>query len=41
MLTSSQIPKPNLAEGLGVGWPQQKTDMEQLQALFNELKSRI
>ncbi|CAK7266716.1 Adenosine 5'-monophosphoramidase [Sporothrix epigloea] len=35
------IPKPNEAEGLGVGWPQQKTDMGQLKALFEDLKSRI
>ncbi|CAK7565331.1 MAG: Adenosine 5'-monophosphoramidase [Sporothrix epigloea] len=35
------IPKPNQAEGLGVGWPQQKTDMEQLKTLFEDLKSRI
>ncbi|CAK7240884.1 MAG: Adenosine 5'-monophosphoramidase [Sporothrix thermara] len=35
------IPKPNEAEGLGVGWPQQKTDMDQLKALFEDLKSRI
>ncbi|CAK7230325.1 Adenosine 5'-monophosphoramidase [Sporothrix bragantina] len=35
------IPKPNQAEGLGVGWPQQKTDMDQLKALFEDLKSRI
>ncbi|CAK7228341.1 Adenosine 5'-monophosphoramidase [Sporothrix curviconia] len=35
------IPKPNQAEGLGVGWPQQKTDMDQLKALFEDIKSRI
>ncbi|CAK7197787.1 Adenosine 5'-monophosphoramidase [Sporothrix eucalyptigena] len=35
------IPKPNEAEGLGVGWPQQKTDMDKLKALFEDLKSRI
>ncbi|CAK7272099.1 Adenosine 5'-monophosphoramidase [Sporothrix epigloea] len=35
------IPKPNQAEGLGVGWPQQKTDMDQLKVLFEDLKSRI
>ncbi|KIH93460.1 HIT domain protein [Sporothrix brasiliensis 5110] len=35
------IPKPNQTEGLGVGWPQQKTDMDQLKALFEDLKSRI
>ncbi|ERS95452.1 hypothetical protein HMPREF1624_08330 [Sporothrix schenckii ATCC 58251] len=35
------IPKPNQTEGLGVGWPHQKTDMDQLKALFEDLKSRI
>ncbi|KAL1891158.1 Adenosine 5'-monophosphoramidase [Sporothrix stenoceras] len=35
------IPKPNATEGLGVGWPQQKTDMDQLKALFEDIKSRI
>ncbi|EPE02734.1 hit family protein 1 [Ophiostoma piceae UAMH 11346] len=35
------IPKPDDAQGLGVGWPQQKTDMDQLKALFEDIKSRI
>ncbi|KAF0317744.1 Hit family protein 1 [Colletotrichum sp. SAR11_59] len=35
------IPKPNQAEGLGVGWPQQATDMDKLKALFEDLKSKM
>ncbi|KAI1090566.1 hit family protein [Rostrohypoxylon terebratum] len=35
------IPKPNEAEGLGVGWPQKETDMEALKALFEEIKPKV
>jgi len=35
------IPKPNEAEGLGIGWPQQKTDMDKIKALFEEIKSKV
>lgn len=35
------IPKPNQQEGLGIGWPQQKADMEQLKALFEEIKPKV
>ncbi|KAF5517361.1 Hit family protein 1 [Colletotrichum aenigma] len=35
------IPKPNEAEGLGVGWPQQATDMDKLKAMFEDLKSKM
>ncbi|RVD84498.1 uncharacterized protein DFL_006247 [Arthrobotrys flagrans] len=35
------IPKPNEAEGLGVGWPAQKTNMEELKAYYEELKSKM
>ncbi|ROT37912.1 hit family protein [Sodiomyces alkalinus F11] len=35
------IPKPNESEGLGIGWPQQQTDMEKLKALFEDLKSKV
>ncbi|KAI8219427.1 Hit family protein 1 [Colletotrichum sp. SAR 10_99] len=35
------IPKPSEAEGLGVGWPQQATDMDKLKALFEDLKSKM
>jgi len=35
------IPKPNNTEGLGVGWPQQLTDMDKLKALFEDIKSKM
>ncbi|KAG7293852.1 hypothetical protein NEMBOFW57_003912 [Staphylotrichum longicolle] len=35
------IPKPNETEGLGISWPQQKTDMEKLKKLFEEIKSKV
>ncbi|KAH8661419.1 HIT domain protein [Tricladium varicosporioides] len=35
------IPKPSTTEGLGVGWPQQKTDMDALKALFEDIKSKM
>ncbi|KAB5526410.1 HIT-like domain-containing protein [Coniochaeta sp. 2T2.1] len=35
------IPKPNEKEGLGVGWPQQPTDMDKLKALFEDIKSKM
>ncbi|TPX18127.1 uncharacterized protein E0L32_002636 [Thyridium curvatum] len=35
------IPKPNQTEGLGIGWPQQKTDMDKLKALFEEVKGKM
>ncbi|KAL9586706.1 MAG: hypothetical protein Q9212_000714 [Teloschistes hypoglaucus] len=35
------IPKPNQTEGLGIEWPAQKTDMDKLKALFNELKAKM
>ncbi|PYH91521.1 HIT domain protein [Aspergillus ellipticus CBS 707.79] len=35
------IPKPNQAEGLGIEWPAQATDMDKLKALHEELKSKI
>lgn len=38
---SSQIPKPNETEGLGISWPQQKTDMDGLKALCEEIKSKM
>ena len=40
-LTLLQIPKPNQAEGLGIQWPAQSTDMDKLKTLFNELKAKI
>ncbi|KAL8909298.1 MAG: hypothetical protein Q9207_000308 [Kuettlingeria erythrocarpa] len=35
------IPKPNTTEGLGIEWPAQKTDMDKLKALFNEVKAKM
>ncbi|KAA8566268.1 hypothetical protein MFRU_019g00800 [Monilinia fructicola] len=35
------IPKPSTEEGLSVGWPQQKTDMDKLKALFAEIKAKM
>ncbi|PSS07082.1 hypothetical protein M430DRAFT_70227 [Amorphotheca resinae ATCC 22711] len=35
------IPKPNAEEGLSIGWPQQKTDMDKLKELFAEIKSKM
>ncbi|OBT68960.1 hypothetical protein VE03_01263 [Pseudogymnoascus sp. 23342-1-I1] len=35
------IPKPNELEGLTVGWPQQKTDMDKLKALLAEVQAKM
>jgi diadenosine tetraphosphate (Ap4A) HIT family hydrolase len=35
------IPKPNEKEGLGIGWPAQKMDMEELKKYFGEVKSKM
>jgi diadenosine tetraphosphate (Ap4A) HIT family hydrolase len=35
------IPKPNQTEGLGIGWPAQKTDMDALKQLHADLKSKM
>ncbi|KAI9868416.1 MAG: Adenosine 5'-monophosphoramidase [Trichoglossum hirsutum] len=35
------IPKPDGQEGLGIGWPTTKTDMDKLKELFAELKSKM
>jgi len=35
------IPKPNEAEGLVVGWPQQKSDMDALKAYGEEMKTEV
>lgn len=37
----SQIPKPNEEQGLGVGWPTQKIELEELKAYFEEVKSKM
>ena len=35
------IPKPSEKEGLGIGWPAQKMDMEELKKLFEEVKAKM
>jgi diadenosine tetraphosphate (Ap4A) HIT family hydrolase len=35
------IPKPNDKEGLGVGWPATKPDMDKLKTLLEDLKSKM
>lgn len=35
------IPKPNKEEGMGISWPQQKTDMDKLKGLFEDIKSKM
>ena len=35
------IPKPNEKEGLEIGWPATKTDMEGLKALHADLKAKM
>jgi len=35
------IPKPNQEEGMSIGWPQQKTDMDKLKELFADIKSKM
>ena len=40
-LTGRQIPKPNEQEGLSMSWPAQKTDMDRLKRLFEEVKSMM
>lgn len=35
------IPKPNQEEGLQVGWPQQKGDMDKLKKLMEEIKAKM
>jgi diadenosine tetraphosphate (Ap4A) HIT family hydrolase len=35
------IPKPNESEGLGIGWPLKKGDMDSLKRLQEELRSKM
>ncbi|KIW76356.1 hypothetical protein AYO20_00990 [Fonsecaea nubica] len=35
------IPKPNAAEGLGIGWPAQKMEMDELKKLYETLKAKM
>lgn len=36
-----QIPKPNTAEGLGVGWPQLKLEMDEIKKIAEDIKSKM
>ncbi|TGO43373.1 hypothetical protein BHYA_0002g00460 [Botrytis hyacinthi] len=40
-IAHQEIPKPSTEEGMSIGWPQQKTDMDKLKALFAEIKSKM
>jgi hypothetical protein len=35
------IPKPDKEQGLGIGWPQQKGDMDRLKKLLEEIKAKM
>ncbi|KAM7207961.1 HIT-like domain containing protein [Naviculisporaceae sp. PSN 640] len=35
------IPKPNTYEGMGISWPQKTSDMDELKALAEEIKSKM
>ena len=35
------IPKPNQTEGLGIGWPATKTDMDKLKQLHADIKAKM
>ncbi|OAL20607.1 hypothetical protein AYO22_08616 [Fonsecaea multimorphosa] len=35
------IPKPNDAEGLGIGWPAKKVEMDDLKRLYEEVKAKM
>ncbi|KAK6520411.1 Adenosine 5'-monophosphoramidase [Arthrobotrys conoides] len=35
------IPKPSETEGLEIGWPAQKANLEELKAYYEELKSKM
>lgn len=38
---SSQIPKPNEEEGLGIGWKTTDPGMDKLKALYEDIKSKM
>ena len=40
-LGNEQIPKPNEEEGLGIKWPAQTADMEELKKYFEEVKAKM
>ncbi|KAL5000442.1 HIT-like domain-containing protein [Aspergillus recurvatus] len=35
------IPKPNEAEGLGIGWPAKEADMDKLKEYYESIKAKI
>lgn len=35
------IPKPNETEGLGIEWPAQKPEKEELKEIFEDIKGRL
>jgi len=35
------IPKPNAEEGMSIGWPQQKSDMDKLKAFAADIKAKM
>ncbi|CAF9913816.1 MAG: Adenosine 5'-monophosphoramidase [Gomphillus americanus] len=35
------IPKPDAKQGLQIGWPQQKLEMDELKSIFEELKAKM
>jgi len=35
------IPKPNSEEGLSIGWPQQKPDMDKLKEFAADIKAKM
>ncbi|KAK5070093.1 Adenosine 5'-monophosphoramidase [Lithohypha guttulata] len=35
------IPKPDEQQGLGISWPQQKVEMDELKQLHEQLKSKM
>jgi len=35
------IPKPSQDEGLGIGWPAKKGDMDKLKSLLEDIKAKM
>lgn len=35
------IPKPNEAEGLGIGWPSQRMEKEEIERVWEDLKGKL
>ncbi|TVY46641.1 Hit family protein [Lachnellula occidentalis] len=40
-IAHQEVDHPNEKEGLGIAWPQQKTDMDGLKALLADIKSKM